>query len=142
MRSPDLPKDQILSWMRKGLTNKQIAELLAGDGLYPTPQALSAIRRRAGLPPLRATYKALIPWMVAPEHRSLHTAAMLRLEARVRAGEELRGRNLDYWTSWRRRIDSPDEGPPLVVTYVRESEDGWIYLARTPEDTDIIRVIP
>lgn len=119
------PKE-LKKYLDLGMTHKAIAEL---TGL-PRATISSAIRR-ADLSDEKPRYTDEIPWKVAEEHATHYAARMLRALGRRRAGLPLTERQetaLDHWLV--RLMDMH-----ALVTYERDSEDGFYYVdGDWPED--------
>lgn len=132
-------KAQVVQWVREGRTNVEISALLAEQGINVTPAAISQIRARNGERPLRVINTDLIPWTpLAPQHRNLYPAKMLRAETRVRRGEVLPVGLNHRLQTWKARMERDD----LVVHYSPHEDSGFCYLPRKPGDQDFIRQPP
>lgn len=70
--------------------------------------------------------EALIPWQVQERHGVAYPLAMLRVEARRRAGEPLRPIDLQRVISWKLSLD--DRG--VVVDYDPDTAEGFHYVPR------------
>jgi hypothetical protein len=77
----------------------------------------------------------LIPWAVEEKHRFRYEVIMLRLEARVRDGQELPDREAKKLRSWLADLEEKN----AVVHYDPETEQGFFLVPREEQDTDIIR---
>lgn len=79
----------------------------------------------------------LIPWDVRPQHRNNFHLSMLRVAARIRAGEldSIRPVELDHHTSWRCELSELN----AVVLYDPHTPDGFYLVPRRKGDDDIIR---
>ncbi|XBB70064.1 hypothetical protein ABFU82_12365 [Nocardioides sp. WV_118_6] len=96
----------------------------------------SVLARRHGLSRRIVRNRDLIPWQVEPRHRHAHAAAMLRAEARRRAGKLLTNRAAGSLGAWLDRLASDG----TVVHYNRASSSGWSYVPRREGvDLDLIR---
>lgn len=128
---------EVISWLEEGRTYRwMVDEYQRKYGISTTPSMWAAIRRRRGLTTRLVRDRDLVPWRVNPEHRHAHAAAMLRAEARRRAGRVLTPRTTTLLEAWRARLDR--EG--TVVLYDRSSPSGWRYVPRRPGvDLDLIR---
>ncbi|WP_159793545.1 hypothetical protein [Puerhibacterium puerhi] len=86
--------------------------------------------------PRNATHRdeardAVLPWLhVEPEHRHSYHLMMLRMEARRRAGEELREVDLGRLGSWLRNLEELN----AVVLYDPETPDGFYLVPRLAQD--------
>jgi len=101
-----------------------------------TPSAIGNWRARLGLERRQQRSMELIPWQVEERHRYRHALAMLRAEARRRAGAPLsaiqQGR-LDNWLAFMAEEDA-------VVHYDPETEEGFFYVPRRKGvDKDLVR---
>lgn len=136
-RVPD--REQMQAYLRRGLTQRQIAERWREDsGLSVTRNAIGMAMKRYGLQPLHPQnrYSELIPWRVREEHLRHYDAAMLRLEARRRAG-------LALDPTWERRLDSWLKllaDTDAVIYYDPETSQGFWHVRRESQDADIIRL--
>ena len=75
---------------------------------------------------------------VQPRHRANAHLDNLRIEARVRAGEDPNDLSYEKRTNWlafRRKLREGD----LVVVYDPDTEVGFTLEPRQPGDTDIVR---
>ena len=118
------------------MTHQEIADRVFEDtGVKVTRSSVSGALSRAGLTnPTR--YTSWLPWKpIKSEHNNNHIANMLRVGARLEAGEKVPDRDAAKFESWQRRLIEAD----AVVTYVYESNDGWYYVRRKPEDVGLIR---
>jgi hypothetical protein len=98
--------------------------------------AVSLRLTRAGREPGLNRHKELLPWRVATPHQMDYTARMLRLEARVRAGEKIAPGDRKKLDSW--KLSLVEDGD-VVVLYLREHScshcggDGGFHLMRRAE---------
>lgn len=76
------PNDELMRFVRSGMTYEAIADHLRKQGVDVTPQAVSVAVSRAGLADRRPTYVEWIPWKVNAEHMKSYPALMLRAYAR------------------------------------------------------------
>lgn len=111
-------------------------EYLRRYGVQTSVSLWSVLRRRYGIEQRIVRDRELIPWQVDPEHRHRHAAAMLRAEARRRAGKQLAhvvAHRLDAWLGRLKRDGT-------VVHYDRATTSGWSYVPRREGiDLDLIR---
>ncbi len=78
----------------------------------------------------------LIPWEIAPGHRTAYPLAMLRLERQRRAGLAVRESDVRRLVAWRRTVDELN----AVVLYDADSEDGFYLVPREACDgQDLVR---
>ena len=112
-------------------------EYLREYNLQVSPSMFSNLRARRGLGRRSARDDELIPWHVDSQLRWRYPLAMLRYEARRRAGMDLEPpKRLAALTAW---ISHLREG--VVVYYDRDTENGFLHVpARLDIDTDLIRV--
>ncbi|MET9861948.1 hypothetical protein ABZY93_22025 [Streptomyces smyrnaeus] len=92
-------------------------------------------RRRRGLDRRIVRNDDLIPWHVREEHRWVYPVTMLRVEARRRAGMPISTDDQHRLDSWKAMLEEED----AVVHYDPDTEDGFFYVPREPQDTDLIR---
>ena len=138
MPAPRIPKDEVIRMLRAGIKQAEIVKHLQQKyGLEVTPQAIGMIRSRANIPATQARYTNLLPWRVPEVHNRLHIPAMLRLEARRRAGERLNDDQTKQIDSFLSRLKEND----WVIHYEENDPTGrgWYYFPREAYDTDIIR---
>ncbi len=127
----------------RGLTAQQAADLWhERTGIQVSRAAIAVARRRYNLPRKVVRHEQLLPWSpMKTEHLRSHIAQMLRLEDSRRAGADLshvdpkRIRDLDSWLA-RLGEPQPERGAPLglVVTYIRDTVDGFYYIAAEQRD--------
>jgi hypothetical protein len=118
-------------WSREGLTHQQMADrTLEETGQRVTRAAISMAMQRYGLATQKARYNEEVPWRVRVEHLRAYPVRMLRMLGRRRAGEELdpeANERLDRWLATLVENDA-------VVAYDPDSDVGFHYVARTPDD--------
>jgi len=127
----------------QGLTAQQAADLwYERTGVRVTRAGIAVARKRYGLGPKLIRHKNLLPWSpMRSEHLRSYIAQLLRLEDSRRAGVDLshiqqkRLKDLDSWLE-RLAEPQPERDAPLglVVTYIRDTVDGFYYVAAKPED--------
>ena len=129
---------EVIRWIEEGKTYSWIVdEYLRKYHIETVPSMWSNFRARKGLDRRIARNDDLIPWEVSREHRWAFPLAMLRVEARRRAGMKLRDVDLKRLTSWKESLAEQD----AVVHYDPETEQGWFLVPRrTGIDNDLIRV--
>lgn len=137
---PDLL--ELERWIvREGLTPTQASERYAARGEHVPAQTIAVARWRHGWPTLRADHTALIPWVIAPEHRRRFDHIMLEAESRRRQGlkvPEARVRQLDQWLARLKRDDAVIDYSPTAVDETGVAP-GWWHVQRRPGiDWDII----
>lgn len=131
-------EQEVLRWFAEGKTYQQMSQIYREKyGIETVPSLWGNFRRRRGLDARIARDTALIPWRtIQPEHRFAYPLAMLRLAAREEAGLPIPEANRTRYENWRKMLADND----FVVHYDPETEDGWFYDHRRPEDGDgIIR---
>lgn len=138
-----IPDDQdLVRLIREGMTYKQIAEewCPANLGTHPVPGAIanyvSRHRERLGLEYGRPRYEEFIPWRVDGKHGTNKAVKMLRVAARLDAGEDVSPQELARFETWRGDLREHD----LVVTYDGPDDRiGFKYSRRQPGDRELIR---
>ena len=129
---------ELIKWLRdERLTNAEAAaRYLARDGIELSSAAISMFRTRNNLDPIRNTHHALLPWVVAMEHRGLYPAQMLRLEGRYRNGDDISSIKRTALERWKVKLAVED----AVVHYDADTPQGWHYVPRRVDvDVDLIR---
>lgn len=131
-------EQEIKQWFEEGRTYGWMAEEYQRKyDIEIVPSAFANLRRRRGWDRRITRDDELIPWAVKDEHRWAYPVVMLRVEARQRAGREIRKVDADRLGPWKREL--MENG--LVVHYDPNTEDGFFYVpARPGIDTDLIRV--
>ena len=125
---------EVLRWFADGKTYSEMSAIYRDKyNVEMSPTAWGNFRKRRGLVKRIAWDEGLIPWKVKTEHRLAYPIALLRLEARARAGYPLSEDSVSRLRSWRERL----ERDAKVVDY--SPEQGFVYVDRRPEDDDIIR---
>jgi hypothetical protein len=129
-------EDEVLRWFREGKTYEWMSQqYLAKYGLVMTPSAWGNFRRRRGLTRRILRDDELIPWAVRPEHRWAYPLQMLRMEARHRAGLNLREADAARHRNFMRRL--ADEN--AVVHYDPDTAEGFHIVPREESDDDVVR---
>lgn len=129
-------EDEVIRWFKAGWTAPQmIAEYQRKYGIETSPSMWGNFRRRHALPAKNVRDIDLIPWTVDERHRWAYPLEMLRLEAQVRAGKTLIGENAARRDSFLARLAARNE----VIEYRAETDEGFHYVQREPQDRDIIR---
>jgi hypothetical protein len=129
-----IPSDSILQNMvERGMTHQEIADEVSREsGRRVGRSTISAALSRAGLTD-RVRYDSVIPWpRIKIEHNHHYALSMLRLKARIDAGQPVTEENLKRFESWERKLRDND----AVVVYRADSPDGFYYCPRRPEDGD------
>ena len=135
-RAPN--KTQLKNYLAKGLTQQQIVQAWEQESnIRVSRSAIAMAISRYGLASAkpRPSYREMIPWRVRWEHRMHWDVRMLRLEARRRRGEALADKEKRDLTVWRSRLDEAN----AVVIYEPDTDEGFFWVQRTPEDDDVIR---
>lgn len=125
--------EQVRRWFEDGWTMADMRRFYLENYHEETSPAMwTAIRRRLGYDSPIVHDPDLMPWSLAPEHRHLFPAKMLRAEARVRAGKETaRARELQLWKAKRQELGQ-------VVYYDAKWPEGFYYVPREPGDGDLV----
>jgi hypothetical protein len=128
---------EAVRWLGQGRTYEWMCqEHERRYGVTVAPSAFADLRRSRGIDRVVVSDGELVPWDVDPEHRWCFDLAMLRAEARRRAGARLRPQDDDLVARWCRRLH--DAG--LVVHYDPQTEEGFWYVPRRPGvDLDLVR---
>lgn len=128
-----LPSDSTLRKWRvdEGLTLKQIVERVKEtEGYEVSVGSVASALSRAGITS-RIRYDDVIPWTpIKVGHNKEYQLVMLRLLARRRNGRKLTADESARLDAWLERLEEED----AVVTYKYDSEYGFYYVKRKPED--------
>jgi hypothetical protein len=128
---------EVIRWFGEGRTYRWMCEeYLRKYNVETVPSLWGNFRRRRGLARRIARDDDMIPWAVKEEHRWAYPLALLRAEARRRAGFDVRDVDLDRLEPWLR--DLAQRGP--VVHYEPDTAEGFFYVLARSTDTDLIRV--
>lgn len=132
--------DEFIRWWNEGRSYQWIMdEYRRKYNIAITHSAIGNWRARYGLERRQERSLTLVPWKIEEQHRYKHALAMLRAEARRRAGaplSELQQKRLESWLAFLAEED-------CVVHYDPETEDGFFYVPRRPGvDEDLVRVPP
>lgn len=129
---------EVIRWIEEGRTYAWMTEEYQRKyNIQTSPSMWSNFRRRHGLDRRIARDDDLIPWEVKVEHRWRYPLAMLRHEARRRAGMAQAADIPEKLEAWKRNLAEED----VVVHYEPDTEDGFFYVPRRKGiDTDLIRV--
>lgn len=127
----------LLELRERGMTLASIAALYG-----VTEGGVQRALERANLNLGRRTYRDILPWAIAPEHRSTAIMGHIRVLARQRSGQDVpadRLRLLHEWLDWL-------DGQSLVLNYHPEAppnpasrKGGFYYMDRRPADEWILR---
>lgn len=127
---------EVIRWFEEGRTYAwMIAEYKRKYGIDTVPSMWGNFRRRRGLDRRIVRDDDLIPWFVKEEHRWAYPLAMLRAEARRRAGKELTETDTSRLGNWLEMLEEEN----AVVHYDPDTDEGFFYIPREPKDDDIIR---
>lgn len=135
--APD--QNELRRYVARGLSDAGIAKAWERDsGIRVSRSAIIMARKRYGIdsPRPRERYDDLIPWSVEQEHRRKTDLRRLRDLARRRRGEPIppeRAVSLDNWLSALKEAEA-------VVMYDPQTEKGFWWVKRRPEDGDVIRL--
>ncbi|MEU0674456.1 hypothetical protein ABZ330_16450 [Streptomyces sp. NPDC006172] len=128
-------EQEVIRWFEEGRTYQwMIEEYKRKYNIDTVASMWGNFRRRRGLDPRIVRDTELIPWDIAPEHRWKYPIAMLRLEARVKAGTKLTEDERGRLASWREMLAEEN----AVVHYDPETEDGFFYVPRQEGDHELI----
>lgn len=129
-------EQEVIRWFEEGQTYEWMCEEYRRKyDIETVPSLWGNFRRRRGLQRRAVRDDELIPWAVKEEHRWAYPLQMLRLEARARAGQPVREADATRHANFVAMLE--DEG--LVVDYDPESPQGFSYVKRETQDTDIVR---
>ncbi|WDS51745.1 immunity repressor [Streptomyces phage Triumph] len=127
---------EVIRWFAEGRTYQwMIDEYKRKYGIDTVASMRGNFRKRRGLDRRITRNDDLIPWFVKEEHRWKYPVAMLRVEARLRDGQDLSETEQARLASWKEMLSEEK----AVVHYDPDTEDGFFYVPREPGDTDIIR---
>ncbi|WP_040336720.1 hypothetical protein [Candidatus Blastococcus massiliensis] len=130
---------EVIRWFEEGRTyGWMVAEYRRKYGIETVPSMFGNFRGRRGLQRRIARDAELIPWSVENRHRNAYPLQMLRVEARVREGFPISASDRERLDSWRATLRRED----VVVAYDPTAVDGFQYVSRLPEDSDLIRRPP
>ncbi|ATI18893.1 immunity repressor [Streptomyces phage Animus] len=129
-------EQEVIRWFEEGKTYQwMIDEYKRKYNIDTVASMWGNFRRRRGLDRRITRDDDLIPWFVKEEHRWKYPVAMLRVEARLRDGQELSETDKARLESWKEML----EEEKAVVHYDPDTEDGFFYVPREASDTDLIR---
>jgi hypothetical protein len=128
---------EVIRWFEQGRTDVWMSQEYERQyNIVVTPSLWVSFRRRKGLARRVVLDVDLIPWTVQERHRWAYGMALLRLEARTRAGGAISPSDVRRLESWRTRLAEAD----LVVHYDPDTEGGFCYVPRRKGvDLDVIR---
>ncbi|MEU9605473.1 hypothetical protein [Streptomyces sp. NPDC048057] len=126
---------EVIRWFEEGRTYQwMIDKYKEKYGIDTVPSMWGNFRRRRGLDRRIVRDDELIPWFVKEEHRWAYPLVMLRTEARQRAGSPVTPADQARLTAWKQMLEEEN----AVVHYDPDTEEGFHYVLRQPEDDDII----
>lgn len=135
-RSKIVDESEVLRWFREERTYAWMAQQYREKyNIETVPSMWSNFRNRRGLDRRITRNDDLIPWAVKEEHRWAYPVQMLRHEAREREGHKLGKTVKAKLDAWKAKLEEAN----AVVHYDPDTEDGWFYVPREPEDDDLIR---
>lgn len=128
---------EVIRWFEEGRTYAWMCqEYERKYNIHTVPSLWGNFRRRKGLTRRITRNDDLIPWAVNEEHRWDYDLALLRMEARKRAGAKLTPSDAGRLEAWHRKLQADD----LVLHYDPDTEEGFFYVPRRPGiDNDLIR---
>lgn len=132
---PTIDTETLTKYIDKGLTYEQMAEewfKTHGTRRQPVSFAAAAARRGLKGPRARPRYENEIPWRLRAAHGTAFEARMLRLLGRRNAGVEMSGEDNKRLDSFLRKLDNMS----AVVHYDPETDRGFFFVAREPQDGD------
>lgn len=130
-------ESEVIHWFEEGKTYQWMCdEYLRKYNIETVPSLWGNFRRRRGLARRITRDDELIPWFVLERHRWAYPLAMLRVEARRRAGRAIREVDFARLAPWRQDLVERS----LVVHYDPATEQGFFYVPARPDDADLIRV--
>ena len=137
MAVPIQDEAEVIRWFTEGRTYAWMAqEYERTYNLSPDPSAFGDFRRRHGLSQRITGNDALIPWAVAEVHRWDYDLALLRMEARRRAGSALNRADAVRLAGFLQKLADTD----MVLHYDPDTVAGFSYVPRRPGiDLDLIR---
>lgn len=128
-------EQEVIRWFEEGRTYAwMVEEYRRKYNIETVPSLWGNFRRRRGLNRRIVRDDELIPWHVLPEHRWAYPVAMLRVEARRRAGAAMTDDEAKRLKNWKAFLEEEN----AVVHYDPETEEGFHYIPRQPGDDDII----
>lgn len=128
-------EQEVIRWFEEGRTYQwMIDEYRRKYGIDTVSSMWGNFRRRRGLDRRIVRDDDLIPWFVKEEHRWAYPLAMLRAEARRRAGRELTERDRTRLANWLKTMEESG----AVVHYDPDTKEGFFYILRQEGDDDLI----
>lgn len=133
-----LPDSATLRRLRsQGWTQRKIA-----DTYQVSESAVWKALMRAGYTEPLATYKDILPWEIADEHKTVAIMERFRAIVKRRKGAELRPEEETRLAQWLRDLETNG----LVVSYHKDappnsasSKGGFFYIPKSEQDDWIIR---
>lgn len=128
-------EQEVMRWMREGRTYEWMTrEYLRKYHIETSPSLWGNFRARHGLP-RRIERADLIPWTLRPEHVHRYAAAMLRWEARSRAGLSIPAVHEARHRNFIARLRASNR----VIEYRPETEQGFHEVDARPGE-DLVRL--
>ena len=130
-------RDEFVRWYNEGRQYSWIVQQYAEKyGIRIGTGTVSNWRAQLGLETRDARDPELIPWAVEPRHRKAYPVAMLRIEARRRAGKAVQPREASTLDWWKQTLAAHN----AVVHYDPDTEEGFFLVPRREGiDNDLIR---
>ncbi|WP_263729944.1 hypothetical protein [Cellulomonas sp. SG140] len=137
MTSKIVDEGEVIRWFNEGRTYAWMSqEYERKYNIQTVPSMWGNFRRRKGLTRRIVRDDNLIPWHVLEKHRWSYDLAVLRMEARKRAGATLSPDDERRLELWHQRLAEGD----LVLHYDPDTEEGFFYVPRRKGvDLDVIR---
>jgi hypothetical protein len=127
---------EVLRWFEQNKTYAWMVEQYKKKYNIETTEPMwAAFRRRNQIERRNTRSDDLIPWKLKDEHRHLYPAMMLRTEGRLRAGKPVAADKARKLERWKQSLQEDN----LVVHYDPETPEGFFYIPREEQDTDLIR---
>lgn len=124
-------------WLNEGLTHQEIADRQTSlTGERVSRSTISAAVSRLGLSKQAPRYDEELPWRVKVQHIKAYPARMLRLLGKRRSGVALTEDESKRLDAWLQLLSDND----AVVAYAPDSEEGFVYVARNPVDSQEIPI--
>jgi hypothetical protein len=128
-------EQEVVRWYEEGRTYQwMVDEYRRRYKIETTVAMFSNFRSRKNLDRRNIWDTDLIPWALNDEHRWHYAAMMLRLQARVNAGQELDQADADRLASWKAKLEEAN----AVVHYDPDTTEGFFYIPREPDDRDAL----
>ena len=129
-------EQEVLRWVEEGRPywwmSQQYREKYS---IETVPTLWSNFRRRRGLPARQHHDENLMPWRVKEAHQFHYLLRMLRCEARVRRGQDLRPKDVVGHRNFLALLAEES----AVVAYDPDTAEGFRVVPREEGDDDLIR---